>query len=118
MIPSHDIQTTLCEMTTVSIAQSIITVAVGAQQVLVCGSGIYNQTLFLRPHELLKPREVLPTSTFGMDPGWVEAVAFAWLAKQPIKGRPGNVPSVTGAKHLRVLGGFIGRSAGIAERVS
>ena len=122
VIPSHDIQATLCELTAVSIAQTIITHAVDAvapgipppatlvlpctsQQVLVCGGGIYNQTLFLRLHELLKPREVLSTSAFGIDPDWVEAVAFAWLAKQTMEGKPGNVPSVTGAKHLRVLGG-------------
>ena len=106
VIPSHNIQATLCELTAVSIAQAIITYAVDAQQVLVCGGGIYNQTLFLRLHELLKPREVLSTSTFGIDPDWVEAVAFAWLAKQTMEGKPGNVPSVTGARCLRVLGGI------------
>ena len=106
VIPSHDIQATLCELTAVSITQAIITYAADAQQVLVCGGGIYNQTLFLRLHELLKPREVLSTSVFGIDPDWVEAVAFAWLAKQTMEGKPGNVPSVTGAKHLRVLGGI------------
>ncbi len=105
VIPSHDIQATLCELTAVSIAQTIITHAVDAQQVLVCGGGIYNQTLFLRLHELLKPREVLSTSAFGIDPDWVEAMAFAWLAKQTMECKPGNVPSVTGARHLRVLGG-------------
>ena len=106
VIPSHNIQATLCELTAVSIAQAIITYAVDAQQVLVCGGGIYNQTLFLRLHELLKPREVLSTSAFGIDPDWVEAVAFAWLAKQTMEGKPGNVPSVTGARCLRVLGGI------------
>jgi anhydro-N-acetylmuramic acid kinase len=105
VVPSHDIQATLCELTAVSITQAIITYAADAQQVLVCGGGIYNQTLFLRLHELLKPREVLSTSAFGIDPDWVEAVAFAWLAKQTMEGKPGNVPSVTGARHLRVLGG-------------
>jgi len=34
----------------------------------------------------------------------VEAIAFAWLAKQTIEQQPGNLPSVTGAKGKRILG--------------
>jgi anhydro-N-acetylmuramic acid kinase len=34
----------------------------------------------------------------------VEPVAFAWLAKQTLAGRPGNLPEVTGAKGERILG--------------
>lgn len=104
VLPSHDIQSTLCDLTATSITEAILAHAADARQVLVCGGGIYNQTLFLRLHELLQPREVLSTSIFGIDPDWVEATAFAWLAKQTMDGKPGNVPSVTGARHMRVLG--------------
>ena len=38
------------------------------------------------------------------DPQLVEATAFAWLAKQALEGKPGNLPSVTGARGARVLG--------------
>jgi anhydro-N-acetylmuramic acid kinase len=34
----------------------------------------------------------------------VEATAFAWLAKCALEGKPGNLPSVTGAREARVLG--------------
>jgi anhydro-N-acetylmuramic acid kinase len=34
----------------------------------------------------------------------VEALAFAWLAERFCKRLPGNLPSVTGARGLRVLG--------------
>jgi anhydro-N-acetylmuramic acid kinase len=40
----------------------------------------------------------------GIDPDWVEAIAFAWLAKQSLDGKPGNLPAVTGARGERVLG--------------
>ena len=46
------------------------------------------------------------TDAVGVDPEWVEAWAFAWLAKQTLAGLPGNVPAVTGALGARVLGGI------------
>jgi len=39
-----------------------------------------------------------------LPPVQVEAAAFAWLARQTVKRLPGNLPSVTGAAGLRVLG--------------
>ncbi|MGR9100856.1 MAG: anhydro-N-acetylmuramic acid kinase, partial [Gammaproteobacteria bacterium] len=32
--------------------------------------------------------------------------AFAWLAKQTMEGRPGNLKEVTGAKRSVILGGI------------
>ena len=58
-------------------------------------------------------RSVAPTSVAGFDPEWVEAVAFSWLAKQTLEGRPGNLPSVTGARHAVILGGIYPGSTGI-----
>jgi Anhydro-N-acetylmuramic acid kinase len=40
---------------------------------------------------------IATTAALGIDPDWVEAIAFAWLAKQTPDGRPGNLPTVTGA---------------------
>jgi len=42
----------------------------------------------------------------GIDPDFVEAIAFAWLAKQTLEGKPGNLPSVTGADRPVILGGI------------
>jgi anhydro-N-acetylmuramic acid kinase len=39
----------------------------------------------------------------------VEALAFAWLARETLAGRPGNLPAVTGARGLRVLGAIYPR---------
>jgi len=46
----------------------------------------------------------MTTETYGIHPDWVEAMAFAWLAKQTMEGKTGNCPSVTGAKKEVVLG--------------
>ena len=45
------------------------------------------------------------TARHGVDPDFVEAMGFAWLARQTLSGLPGNLPSVTGARGPRVLGG-------------
>jgi anhydro-N-acetylmuramic acid kinase len=47
---------------------------------------------------------VTSTLDYGIDPDWAEAAAFAWLAKQHLEGRPGNIPEVTGARGPVVLG--------------
>jgi anhydro-N-acetylmuramic acid kinase len=53
---------------------------------------------------LLAPRKVETTDVAGVAPGHVEALAFAWLAREALAGRPGNLPAVTAAAGLRVLG--------------
>jgi anhydro-N-acetylmuramic acid kinase len=53
----------------------------------------------------LAPATVASTAAIGMDPDWVEAATFAWLAGRTLDELAGNSPSVTGAAGLRVLGG-------------
>ena len=40
----------------------------------------------------------------GLDPDFIEAMGFAWLARETLAGRPGNLPAVTGAAGPRILG--------------
>jgi Predicted molecular chaperone distantly related to HSP70-fold metalloproteases len=54
--------------------------------------------------ELLPKARVTSTGAHGVDPDWVEAMAFAWLAHCCLEGVAANRPSVTAAKGLRVLG--------------
>jgi anhydro-N-acetylmuramic acid kinase len=53
---------------------------------------------------LLPGSDVRPTDAHGLDADWVEAAAFAWLARQFVEKEPGNLPSVTGADRKVVLG--------------
>jgi anhydro-N-acetylmuramic acid kinase len=100
-----DVQATLCELTVRSIAEAIERHAAEAGRVLVCGGGVHNRELMNRLSQRLAGRRVESTAAEGLDPDWVEAMAFAWLARETLAGRPGNLPSVTGASGPRVLGG-------------
>jgi anhydro-N-acetylmuramic acid kinase len=101
---ARDVQATLAELTAVVLADAIETHAPATQRVLVCGGGVHNAFLMRRLTENLPDIPVESTRALGLDPDWVEAVAFAWLAKQHLQGRPGNIPAVTGASKPVVLG--------------
>jgi anhydro-N-acetylmuramic acid kinase len=51
-----------------------------------------------------EPLEVTTSEASGIDPQWVEGLAFAWLAWAHKEKRPANLPAVTGAKGPRILG--------------
>jgi anhydro-N-acetylmuramic acid kinase len=57
----------------------------------------------------LAPRTVATTAVQGVAVDHVEALAFAWLAREALAGRPGNLPAVTGARGPRVLGAIYPR---------
>ena len=46
-----------------------------------------------------------PPPRLGLDPDYVEAVAFAWFARRTLAGLPSSAGSVTGARGARILGG-------------
>ncbi len=105
-IAAQDVQATLVALTTHSIALAIQRHAPGAARILVCGGGVHNSALI---HSLQGQLGMIPmesTAAHGVDPDYLEAIGFAWLAKRTLEGRPGNLPEVTGARGLRVLGGI------------
>jgi anhydro-N-acetylmuramic acid kinase len=99
-----DVQATLLEMTAVAIARAVRRCCAPAREVYVCGGGARNRALLARLAALLPGRRIETTAALGVEPEHVEALAFAWLARQALAGRPGNLPSVTGARGPRVLG--------------
>ncbi|MCO8164604.1 anhydro-N-acetylmuramic acid kinase [Pseudomonas sp. 21LCFQ02] len=103
-LPAHDVQATLLELTARSITQSLQGAQSGTIELLVCGGGAHNQALMDRLASLLPNTRVSSTAQFGVDPDWVEAMAFAWLAHCCLESVPANRPTVTGARGLRVLG--------------
>ncbi|MBB5187601.1 anhydro-N-acetylmuramic acid kinase [Zhongshania antarctica] len=103
-IPPADVQATLLELTARSICDAIGRCSQKDSEVFICGGGSANHALFSRIQALLADRKVATTEALEIHPDWVEAAAFAWLAKQNIMGLAGNVPAVTGAKGPRILG--------------
>jgi anhydro-N-acetylmuramic acid kinase len=98
------VQATLLELTAQSVAQAIRTNFPGARRLIACGGGVRNGALMARLQGLLSPVPVESSARHGIDPMQVEAAAFAWLARQTVQGRAGNVPTVTGARGPRILG--------------
>jgi anhydro-N-acetylmuramic acid kinase len=98
------VQATLLELTALSVAQALRRHYPGARRLIACGGGVRNGALMARLRELLSPVPVDDSSRHGIEPAQVEAAAFAWLAQQTLQGKPGNLPSVTGARGARILG--------------
>ena len=105
VVSEQDVQATLLQFTAQTIAEQVRRFALGEQpQLLVCGGGVNNPQLMSRLVELLPGWSVANTRDAGVDPDYMEAMAFAWLARQRIHGQPSNVPEVTGASALASLG--------------
>ncbi|HCT73224.1 MULTISPECIES: anhydro-N-acetylmuramic acid kinase [Psychrobacter] len=103
---SADVQATLTELTAMS-ASMQINMFINPHEnssVYVCGGGALNDYLMTRLQAHLPHCTVETTASLGLNPAWVEAVAFAWLARQTLIGETGNLPAVTGANKGVVLG--------------
>ena len=103
-IEPADVQATLLEFTAMSLCDALSRECGGVQELYVCGGGAHNGALMQRISAHLPAVRVTTTSELGIDPDWVEALAFAWLARQTLHHAPGNLPMVTGARGERILG--------------
>jgi anhydro-N-acetylmuramic acid kinase len=101
-----DVMATLSELTAATIAIATKSGAQPVTEVYLCGGGAHNRDLINRLDRRLGKCHLGNTSELGMDPDWVEAAAFAWLAQRTIHAKPGNSTVVTGAKSERILGGI------------
>lgn len=103
-IADADVQATLAELTAATIVAGVHGTLDDCRRVIICGGGARNTDLLSR----LKRRTqavVETTAAHGLSADWVEGAAFAWLARTRLRMRPGNLPSVTGARRSAVLGG-------------
>ncbi|WP_341503196.1 anhydro-N-acetylmuramic acid kinase [Gallaecimonas sp. GXIMD4217] len=99
----RDVQATLLALTVESIALHLERLAARGQ-VLVCGGGARNPVLMTALAQRLPALAWDSTDSQGVPGDWLEAMAFAWLAKRFMDGLPGNLPAVTGAGRAAVLG--------------
>lgn len=102
----ENIQATLTQLSIESIARAIETHARNCDEVYICGGGAFNASLTQGLDDRLSSIKIKTTAELGIDPEWVEAAAFAWLAKQTLENKPGNIAAVTGASENLILGGI------------
>lgn len=101
-IAPADVQCTLAELTALTVSGAIALAA--PADVLVCGGGVHNAHLLARIRANLPAVPVRSTAAAGLDPDWVEAVLFAWLARERLAERPQDTRRVTGARKPVLLG--------------
>ena len=102
---SQDVACTLVELTAQSIVDAIMKTCNAVDEVYLCGGGARNGLLVNRlKGKLGNNTQVANTDVLGVGADWLEAVAFAWLAQQTLAKKTSNLPEVTGAKGLRILG--------------
>ena len=99
-----DVQASLLALTADSIANDLREHAPDLQRLLVCGGGNHNAALMAALEQQLAPLPVDTTDAHGVPADWMEAMAFAWLARRRWHGLPGNLPSATGAERPVLLG--------------
>jgi anhydro-N-acetylmuramic acid kinase len=111
--PPADVQATLLRLTADTIAADVLRFAAGATELIVCGGGARNGALMAQLRQALgrdaasagaPVPAVRRSDDAGLASNHIEALAFAWLARAALERRPGNLPAVTGARGLRVLG--------------
>ena len=100
----QNVQRTLLAFTAKSIADAVQKHAPNTDEIYLCGGGAFNQALIQHLRLLLHPVKIEATDILGINVSAVEAAAFAWLARQALLKAPGNLPCVTGADGLRILG--------------
>jgi anhydro-N-acetylmuramic acid kinase len=103
-LPWQDAVATATVLTASTIAIGIRLAASEAAEVIVSGGGVHNRTLLDQLRAFLPGMAVVSSAEYGVDPDAKEAIAFAVLAYRTWRGKPGNVPSATGASRAVVLG--------------
>ncbi|MEM1082066.1 MAG: anhydro-N-acetylmuramic acid kinase [Pseudomonadota bacterium] len=104
-----DIQATLSEFTAVSLAAQIERfVPMRIDRMLLCGGGVHNRYLLERLQAQWPQTPIESTEDHGMHPDHVEALLFAWLARERIEGRVIHTPPITGAQRPLLLGAIVG----------
>jgi len=106
-LSAEDVQTSLTAFTARSICDAIkqhATKIASIDEVIVCGGGVHNDYLLQQLGQVLINIEINSSAKYNLDPDYIEATAFAWLAKQTIEHKTSNLPEVTGAKRKVILG--------------
>ena len=100
---ANDVQATLAELTALSLSMSLNEIEDVSEKVYFCGGGTHNLHLLKRINLKIK-KTCLTTQELGIDPDYLEAICFAWLAKQRLDDRKFDMQNITGSKKAVYLG--------------
>ena len=103
-LAAEDVQASLAALTARSISDAVKSYAI--DEMIICGGGVHNDFLITLLKQYLPAIEINSSENYKVDPDYIEATAFAWLAKQTLEHKPGNLPDVTGANRPVILGGI------------
>ena len=105
-LSAEDVQASLTALTATTVKDAIKLSKFEIDELIICGGGVHNKFLLQLLKQCLPSVEINSSEKYGIDPDFVEATAFAWLAKQTIEQKTGNLPEVTGASRKVILGGI------------
>lgn len=105
-LAAEDVQATLAAFSATTIIDAIKAYSNSLEEIIVCGGGVHNDFLLQQLKLGLPNIEINSSAKYGLDPDYIEATAFAWLAKQTMEHKTGNLPEVTGSKRKVILGGI------------
>lgn len=100
---NQDVQATLTELTAQIIFLEIRKLNALKKKIYICGGGIHNNFLIKRIENKIQ-NKTFSTSSLGVDPDYMEAACFAWLAQQRIKKNTFYLSKITGSKGKVSLG--------------
>ncbi|OIQ96927.1 anhydro-N-acetylmuramic acid kinase [mine drainage metagenome] len=100
----EDVARTLVALTAHSIYDALNNFCNEVDEIYLCGGGAHNDLLIQSLQLLLDDKKLATTDALGVGMDWVEAIAFAWLARQCLHSKTASLPNVTGAKGARILG--------------
>lgn len=99
-----DVQATLLALTATTIAQALKRHPLTLNRVLICGGGVHNTALMNVLMDQLVGLPVESTLALGIDPDYIEAMMFAWLAEKAVTNTPIDFTKITGSKQATIYG--------------
>src|SRR6185295_16149442 len=85
---AEDVAATLAALTARTLADAVRDHCTGPNEMLICGGGANNATLMRMLAAELPRTHIAATDTVGVASSHVESLAFAWLAREALAGRP------------------------------
>lgn len=99
-----DVQKTLLLFTVNTIAETITNIDSKLTNIYLCGGGCHNLALTRHLSKLLPNHSISTTAELGVDPDYLEAMIFAWLAQKTICRQRVDLRTITGASDKAILG--------------